>query len=225
MTRFLLRWMFRILLLAIVVMALWVVAYKWINPPTTFYIQQESARRGGITHTWVDMDNIAPVVARAVVAAEDANFCNHGGVDWDAVRQAWSEGARRGGSTISQQTIKNAFLWQGSGWNRWLRKGLEVVITPFADWVWGKERMLEIYLNIIEFDTKVFGIEAAAWHHYGRSAADLNRVQAGRLAAVLPNPRDYEAVNPSPFIRDRAASIIAGSDMIRRDKRARCFED
>ncbi len=218
----LLRWMWRIVFWGAIILAVWVLAYRWINPPTTYHMKAEAARLGGVQYEWVDTDAVAPVFLRSVVAAEDADFCVHSGVDWSAIQQALSEGARRGGSTISQQTVKNAFLWQGRSW---VRKGLEVMITPFADWVWGKDRMLEIYVNIIEYDTGVFGIQAAARHHYGVDASDLNRVQAGRLAAVLPNPRGYQAVNPSAFIRDRAASIIAGSDMIRRDGRSDCFED
>ncbi len=216
------RWVFRLLFWGAVVLAVWILAYRWINPPTTYHMQSEAARLGGAQYEWVDLEEVAPVFLRAVVAAEDAGFCDHSGVDWSAIQQALSEGAQRGGSTISQQAVKNAFLWQGRSW---VRKGLEIVITPVADWVWGKERLLEIYVNIIEYDTGVFGIQAAARHHFGVNAGDLNRVQAGRLAAVLPSPRRYRAVNPTPFIRDRGSSIIAGSDMIRRDGRSGCFED
>lgn len=220
--RWIRRWVLRIILLFIVVTALWVLAYKWINPPTTIYMQQESARRDGIKYEWVDLDQIAPVMVRSVVAAEDADYCLHWGLDSAAIQTALSEGAVRGGSTISQQTVKNAFLWQG---RNWIRKGLEAIVTPFADWVWGKQRMIEIYLNVIEFDTGVFGIQAAAQHHFGVDAAQLNRVQAARLAAVLPDPKDYSAVNPSNFLKRRASGIVAGADMIRRDGRSACFED
>ncbi len=220
--RFVLRWVFRLVVVSAVLLGLWILAYKWVNPWATYHMWSESNRLGGVKYEWVDAEDVAPVLFRTVVAAEDADFCNHSGVDWSAIQQALSEGAQRGGSTISQQTVKNAFLWQGRSW---IRKGLEVVITPVAEWVWGKDRLLELYVNIIEFDTGVFGIQAAAQHHFGRDASELNRVQAGRLAAVLPNPRKYQAVNPSNFIRDRASSIIAGSDMIRRDGRSGCFED
>ncbi|MEO0359239.1 MAG: monofunctional biosynthetic peptidoglycan transglycosylase [Pseudomonadota bacterium] len=200
----------------------WIVAYKWVNPPTTIYMQQESRRQDGIKYEWVDLNRIAPVMLRSVVAAEDADYCLHWGLDSSAIQTALSEGAVRGGSTISQQTVKNAFLWQG---RNWIRKGFEAIITPIADWVWGKDRMLEIYLNIIEFDTGVFGIQAAAQHHFGVDAAQLNRIQAAQLAAVLPNPKDYSAINPSSFLKRRAAGIVAGGDMIRRDGRSDCFED
>jgi monofunctional biosynthetic peptidoglycan transglycosylase len=106
-----------------------------------------------------------------------------------------------------------------------LRKAVEALLTPYIEMVWSKQRLLEIYLNIAEFDTGVFGIEAAAWHHFGVAAKDLNRVQAGRLAVVLPDPKGRSAIRPNQDTRKRAASVIAGADMIRKDGRAECFED
>lgn len=216
------RFLWKLVFWAVVIFAVWGLAYRWINPPTTFYMIQERIRLGEIKHDWVDIEDVAPVMLRAIVAAEDANFCEHWGIDASAVRRALQEGAVRGGSTISQQTVKNAHLWQG---RNWLRKAMEAVMTPYAETVWSKRRMLEIYLNIAEFDTGVFGIQAAAQHHFGVDAANLNRVQAGRLAVVLPDPKGRSGVNPSASLRRRAASVIAGSDMIRRDGRAACFED
>ncbi|MGB0798259.1 MAG: monofunctional biosynthetic peptidoglycan transglycosylase [Planktomarina sp.] len=212
----------RILFWGVIVFAVWGLSYRWINPPTTIYMQQERARLGEIKREWVDIEDVAPVMLRALVAAEDANFCNHWGIDSAALRRALSEGAVRGGSTISQQTVKNTFLWHG---RNWIRKAMEAVMTPYAEAVWSKRRMLEIYINIAEFDTGVFGIQAAAQHHFGVDAADLNRVQAGRLAVVLPDPKGRSAINPSSGLRRRAASVIAGSDMIARDGRAACFQD
>ena len=216
----------RVLLWSLLVVALvflaWGLIYRWVNPPITFYMMQERARLGEIQYQWVDIEQVAPILRRAVVAAEDANFCTHWGIDSVAVRQALREGALRGGSTISQQTVKNAFLWPG---RNWLRKAVEALLTPYIEMVWSKRRLLEIYLNIAEFDTGVFGIEAAAWHHFGVAAKDLNRVQAGRLAVVLPNPKGRSAIRPTKDIRKRAASVIAGTDMIQKDGRAECFED
>ena len=200
----------------------WGLVYRWVNPPITFYMMQERARLGEIQYKWVDIEQVAPMLRRAVVAAEDANFCTHWGIDSAAVRQALREGALRGGSTISQQTVKNAFLWPG---RNWLRKAVEALLTPYIEMVWSKRRLLEIYLNIAEFDTGVFGIEAAAWHHFGVAAKDLNRVQAGRLAVILPDPKGRSAIRPNQDTRKRAASVIAGADMIRKDGRAECFED
>ena len=210
-----------LLAVALVFLA-WGLIYRWVNPPITFYMMQERARLGEIQYKWVDIDQVAPMLRRAVVAAEDANFCTHWGIDSAAVRQALREGALRGGSTISQQTVKNAFLWPG---RNWLRKAVEALLTPYIEMVWSKRRLLEIYLNIAEFDTGVFGIEAAAWHHFGVAAKDLNRVQAGRLAVVLPDPKGRSAIRPNQDTRKRAASVIAGADMIRKDGRAECFED
>ena len=216
----------RVLLWSLLVVALvflaWGLIYRWVNPPITFYMMQERARLGEIQYQWVDIEQVAPILRRAVVAAEDANFCTHWGIDSAAVRQALREGALRGGSTISQQTVKNAFLWPG---RNWLRKAVEALLTPYIEMVWSKRRLLEIYLNIAEFDTGVFGIEAAAWHHFGVAAKDLNRVQAGRLAVVLPDPKGRSAIRPNQDTRKRAASVIAGADMIRKDGRAECFED
>ena len=210
-----------LLAVALVFLA-WGLIYRWVNPPITFYMMQERARLGEIQYKWVDIEQVAPMLRRAVVAAEDANFCTHWGIDSAAVRQALREGGLRGGSTISQQTVKNAFLWPG---RNWLRKAVEALLTPYIEMVWSKRRLLEIYLNIAEFDTGVFGIEAAAWHHFGVAAKDLNRVQAGRLAVVLPDPKGRSAIRPNQDTRKRAASVIAGADMIRKDGRAECFED
>ncbi|MGB2441704.1 monofunctional biosynthetic peptidoglycan transglycosylase [Planktomarina sp.] len=210
-----------LLAVALVFLA-WGLIYRWVNPPITFYMMQERARLGEIQYKWVDIEQVAPMLRRAVVAAEDANFCTHWGIDSAAVRQALREGALRGGSTISQQTVKNAFLWPG---RNWLRKAVEALLTPYIEMVWSKRRLLEIYLNIAEFDTGVFGIEAAAWHHFGVAAKDLNRVQAGRLAVVLPDPKGRSAIRPNQDTKKRAASVIAGADMIRKDGRAECFED
>jgi monofunctional biosynthetic peptidoglycan transglycosylase len=168
------------------------------------------------------MTRIAPVMARAAVAAEDANFCLHWGFDMGAIRDAIAEGAGRGASTISQQVVKNVWLWHGRSWPR---KALEAAITPLMEAAWPKRRVLEVYLNIAEFDEGVFGVEAAARHHFGVAAADLSAVQAARLAAVLPDPKGRSAARPSDRVRARAASIMDGAATIARDGRAACFED
>lgn len=196
-------------------------AYAFMPPPTTPYILSEGVRLGSIDRKWVPMDDIAPVVARSVVAAEDANFCRHWGFDMAQLRAAIAQGGNRGASTLSQQVVKNVWLWQGRSW---LRKALEGVMTPVVEAFWSKRRIVEIYLNVAEFDTGVFGIEAAAQHHFGVSASDLNARQAALLAAVLPNPKERQAVNPSAFIDRRARSIADGAATIRADGRARCFQ-
>lgn len=219
--RFIRRWVLRLGLIAVVLGAFGVILYSVVNPPTTLYMAAEKARFGGISHEWVAFDEIAPVMARAVVAAEDANFCNHWGFDMAAIRQVIESGERRGASTISQQVVKNVYLWPERSW---LRKALEAVITPAVELVWSKKRILEVYLNVAEFDTAVFGIEAAAQQYFGVSASALSARQAARLAAVLPDPKGRSATRPTPFLERRANSIVDGAETIRRDGRAACFE-
>lgn len=192
-----------------------------INPPTTAYMFSESRRLGGVQQTWVPIDRIAPVMARAAVAAEDANFCQHWGFDMIAIRKAIAEGSNRGASTISQQTVKNVYLWHG---RTWVRKALEALITPVVETIWSKRRIIEVYLNIAEFDEGVFGVEAAARHYFGVSAADLSATQASRLAAILPSPKDRSASRPSTFVAKRARQVRDGAATIRNDGRAACFE-
>ena len=198
-----------------------VLIYTVINPPTTIYILSESYRLGGVKRDWVAADEIAPVMLRSVVAAEDANFCLHWGFDMAAIRKAVADGGTRGASTLSQQVVKNVFLWQGRNWGR---KAMEAMITPVMELVWTKRRILEVYMNVAEFGEGVFGVQAAAQHNFGVSAADLTAVQAARLAAVLPDPKRRNARDPSRFLRNRAASIVDGADTIKADGRASCFE-
>ncbi|MEM1360743.1 MAG: monofunctional biosynthetic peptidoglycan transglycosylase [Pseudomonadota bacterium] len=189
--------------------------------PTTPYQIGERMRLGGVSFDWVPMDQIAPVMARSAVAAEDANFCAHWGFDIAALREAIEGGMRRGGSTIDQQTVKNVFLWQGRSWPR---KAMETLLTPLSEIVWTKRRILTLYLNVIEFGEGVFGVEAAAQHHFGVSASELSPRQAALLAAILPAPKDRSAARPSRFVTQRAAAIRDGAETIRRDGRDDCFE-
>ncbi|SFP98110.1 monofunctional biosynthetic peptidoglycan transglycosylase [Roseivivax halotolerans] len=219
--RFLAKWLFRAVLALAVLIALGIGLYRVVAPPTTPYIMSEARRLGGVERQWVNSDAIAPVMYRSAVAAEDANFCRHWGFDMSAIRDAIEDGGNRGASTISQQVVKNVYLWQGRSWPR---KALEAVITPGMEAVWPKRRILEVYLNMIEFDEGVFGVEAAARHYFGVSAADLTPTQAARLAAILPDPKGRSASDPSNFVRRRAASIMDGAATIQRDGRASCFE-
>lgn len=216
------RWLWRAALAVVALFALSLLAYRFVSPPVTIYMAQEARRLGEVAHAPVPMARIAPVMARAAVAAEDANFCLHWGFDMGAIRDAIAEGAGRGASTISQQVVKNVWLWHGRSWPR---KALEAAITPLMEAAWPKRRVLEVYLNIAEFDEGVFGVEAAARHYFGVAAADLSAVQAARLAAVLPDPKGRSAARPSDRVRARAASIMDGAATIARDGRAACFED
>ncbi len=215
-----LRWTLRIFggLAAFTVMA--ALFYLIVNPRVTPYMISETHRLGQLDYEWVSMDEIAPVMARSAVAAEDANFCNHWGFDGAALRAALNGGADRGGSTISQQVVKNVYLWQGRSW---VRKGLEAFITPVTELFWSKRRILEVYLNVAEFDEGVFGVEAAAIHYFGVQASDLSAQQAARLVTVLPDPKGRSASQPTDWQRRRAASIASGATLIANDGRAECF--
>ncbi|KAM3107444.1 monofunctional biosynthetic peptidoglycan transglycosylase [Phormidesmis sp. 146-33] len=199
-----------------------VLLFSFVPPPINLYQLGEAWRLGGIEKDWVSWEEIAPVMGRSAVAAEDANFCNHWGFDMAAIRQAIEEGSNRGASTISQQVTKNVFLWHGRSW---VRKAMEAVLTPVVELAWSKERILEVYLNVAEFDEGVFGIQAAAQHHFGVDAKDLSALQAARLAAVLPDPKGRSASKPSSFVKSRTRSIIAGAETIAVDGRSACFED
>ncbi|AJE45006.1 monofunctional biosynthetic peptidoglycan transglycosylase [Celeribacter indicus] len=218
----LLRRGLRLLFLLVLLGLLWILSYSVIAPWRTPYMLAEAIRhRESVDYRWVPMERISPHLARAVVAAEDANFCRHWGFDLDAIRQAIAAGGSRGASTISQQTVKNAFLWHGRSWPR---KALEALITPVVELTWSKRRILEVYLNVAEFDTGVFGAEAAARHYFGIGPEALSARQAAQLAAVLPAPKDRDAGNPGHFVRRRAAQIVDGAATIARDGRAACFE-
>jgi monofunctional biosynthetic peptidoglycan transglycosylase len=201
--------------------AVLILLFSFLPPPINLYQTGEAWRLGGIEKDWVGWDEIAPVMGRSAVAAEDANFCTHWGFDMVAIRQAIDEGSNRGASTISQQVVKNVFLWHGRSY---LRKAMEAMLTPVVELLWSKQRVLEVYLNVAEFDEGVFGVQAAAQHYFGVDAKDLSALQAARLAAVLPDPKGRDAANPSGFVRNRTRSIISGAETIAVDGRSACFE-
>ena len=196
---------------ALVLMLGLVLFYALINPPTTWTI----AREASVPRQWVDLEEIAPVMARSVVAAEDANFCAHWGFDMAEIRKVIAAGSSRGASTLTQQTAKNVYLWQGRSW---VRKALETLFTPMIEALWSKRRILEVYLNVAEFGPGIFGVDAASRHYYGVAPARLTASQAARLASVLPAPKDRR-----PRDSRRARSIADGAATIARDGRAACF--
>jgi len=205
----------------VAVYALLILVFGFVPPPGNLFQWSESRRLGGIERDWVDWSAIAPAMGRAAVAAEDANYCLHWGFDVAAIRAVVDAGGRGGASTISQQVAKNVFLWHGRSW---LRKAMEAVLTPVIELVWSKQRILEVYLNVAEFDEGVFGVQAAAQHHFGVDARDLSPTQAARLAAVLPDPKGRSASQPSNYVRQRTRSILSGAETIASDGRAACFE-
>ena len=195
--------------------------FSFLPPPGNIYQWQESWRLGGIERDWVSWQDISPAMARSAVAAEDANFCLHWGFDIAQIRDAIANGKQRGASTISQQVVKNVFLWQGRSY---LRKALEAALTPIVELMWSKQRILEVYLNEAEFAEGVFGVQAAARVLFDTDAANLSATQSARLAAVLPNPKERNAAKPSGFVRSHAAQIRSGAETIAADGRSSCFE-
>ena len=199
------------------------VVYRFAPPPGTWTMLQRKLSGDVIVHPWTPLRKISPHLVRAVIAAEDSRFCAHKGLDIDAIEDAIEDnrkgGKRRGGSTISQQTAKNVFLWQGGGY---VRKGFEAYFTLIAEPIWGKRRTMELYLNVAEWGDGYFGAEAAAQGRFGKRAADLTPREAALLAAVLPSPNKWRAVNPGPYVRGRAATIRKRMEVVRNEGLDRC---
>lgn len=193
-----------------------VLLFSLFNPPTTWTILTESRTYPGTTHQWVALPEISPAMVRAVVAAEDANFCAHWGFDMREIRKVVASGSSRGASTLTQQTAKNVFLWQGRSWPR---KVLETAYTPMIEALWSKRRIVEVYLNVAEFGPGIFGVQAAAQHYFKTTPAKLSPRQAAALAAILPSPKTRK---PEPGSR-RARAIQDGAATIARDGRDSCL--
>jgi monofunctional glycosyltransferase len=196
---------------------LWVLAYRFLPVPLTWPMARDGLAGRHVERNWVPLRQIAVVMPRAVIGAEDARFCEHSGFDGDAIEAALAGNSRgralRGGSTISQQTAKNAFLWPERSW---VRKGFEAWFTLLIELIWGKPRIMEVYLNIAEMGPGIYGVDAAAKHYFGTSAARLTRAQAARLAAILPQPIKRDAANPGKQTRRYARRI---------EKRVRVVKD
>lgn len=186
-------------------------AYRFINPPLTPLMLIRSIQDGeSIKKDWVDLEDISPYMISAAIAAEDNNFLGHRGFDFGAIQKAVDlnkKGKRkRGASTISQQTAKNVFLWAGRSW---VRKGLEVYFTFLIETFWPKERIMEVYLNVIEMGPGIYGSEAAAQHYFHIPAAKLSKRQASLITACYPNPRKRNPAHPTSYINRRANQIAA----------------
>lgn len=182
---------------------------RWCNPPITFTQLGSVVKGQGLKRDYVKLENISPNLRLAIIASEDQTFPDHDGIDWDAIEEAAEYNKthknKRGGSTISQQTAKNFFLWQG---RNYIRKGLEVYFTKMIEWTWNKRRILEAYLNIIEMGKGIYGAEAAAQHYFNKTAKDLNEKEAALIAACLPNPKVW-TINPMhPRIAKRWPRIL-----------------
>ncbi len=186
-------------------------AYRFLPVPATMLMLNEAIFEGHtIRHNWVPLRQISPNLIRAVIASEDNEFCRHWGFDFKELEDAWKEskngGRLRGASTISQQTAKNVFLWPDRSW---IRKGLEAYFTVLIEGLWPKQRIMEVYLNVIEWGPGIFGADAAARRWFGKSAAKLTPLEAARLAAILPNPVHYRANPPGPYVNSRGYTISA----------------
>jgi monofunctional biosynthetic peptidoglycan transglycosylase len=198
--------------------------YRFVPVPITVTMIADS---NGFTKDWTPLSRIDRNMVGAVIAGEDGKFCAHNGFDQEAIEQAVArnaQGARmRGGSTISQQTAKNVFLWQGSGWDRWLRKGLEVWFTFLIETLWDKRRIMEVYLNVAETGIGTYGVEAGAQRYFDKSAARLTRIEAARMAAALPSPKKRGVANPRGFTRRYGNTIAARIGVVRRDGLDACI--
>ncbi len=194
-----------------------VILYKFINPPVTPLMiirvleQSWSGQTIRLQHKWIDLDNMSPNLPLAVVASEDNLFMEHSGFDFESIEKAKEFNAKkqgkkmRGASTISQQTAKNVFLWPQRSW---VRKGLEVYFTVLIEFVWGKKRILEVYLNIIETGNGIYGAESASQKFFGKSASKISRGESALIAAILPNPLKWDPASPTPYIRGRQQWIL-----------------
>lgn len=207
------------LIMLLIVTAL-VGSIRWFNPPLTYLMYSEYDRLGVIYYKWRDLEDMSTNIPLAIAAAEDANFCDHNGFDFDAIESALADGSGRGASTITQQVAKNVFLWPG---RNWYRKGLEAGITVIIESLWSKRRIMEVYLNVAEFDEGVFGIDQAVARYYGSNPDNLRMADAARLAVMLPNPKERAANRLSMGLERRASQIAIGGSTLRAEGRADCF--
>lgn len=201
-----------------------VILFKFVPVPFTPLMairaleQKEAGKEMTCSHDWVSIDEMAPNLQKAVIASEDATFLSHNGFDFGAMQKAFknnSKGKRlKGGSTISQQTAKNVFLWQGRSY---FRKGLEAYFTVLIEIFWGKERIMEVYLNSIEMGDGVYGVEAASQHWYGKGAKSVSKREAAGIAAILPNPRKFKASHSSSYTERRKGRIMKHMNYVKLD--------
>lgn len=206
-------------LVLFVIQLVYIILLRWVNPPLTFTQVGNWLEGHGLRRDYVAGNEISPHLKLAVIAAEDQLFAEHNGFDWGSIQKAMHYNKKkkrvRGASTISQQTAKNVFLWQGRSW---LRKGLEVYFTFMIELLWSKERILEVYLNVIEMGVGTFGAEAAAQRYFRKPAARLTRMEAARIAACLPNPKKYKVNPASPYITRRANWIVGQMNNLQGDE-------
>ena len=211
-------WVIKLVVAFFVISILWVLAYRFIPPPITATMLGDLLSGRGMTRDWMSIREIDRDMVRAVIGAEDSKFCQHDGFDWDAISAAAqrnaSGGRIRGGSTISQQTAKNAFLWQGGGY---FRKGLEAWFTFLIETLWDKRRIMEVYLNLAETGIGTYGVNAGSQRYFGHDASAMSATEAARIAAVLPLPKKRGAIAPKGFTRRYGNTITARVGVVGRD--------
>ena len=213
-----------LLIFVLVFPPLWVGVYRFLPPPVTPLMLIRLAQGRGLDYQWRPLSQISPALVQAAVAGEDARFCRHQGFDFAAMRAAMRANERRpgkvrGGSTISQQTAKNAFLWPG---RTFVRKAVEAGFTVLIEKLWGKRRIMEVYLNIVEMGPGIYGAEAAARHYFHVDASQLTGLQASRLAAIFPNPLKWRAADPGRYVQRRSRRIGGAMNFVRADGLIAC---
>ncbi|HEY1506859.1 MAG TPA: monofunctional biosynthetic peptidoglycan transglycosylase [Stellaceae bacterium] len=206
----LLRLVLRAALIALLLPVSVVIAYRFVPPPITPLMMIRSTGGAPLDRHWLPLDRISAALPRAVISSEDEKFCTHHGFDWaafDNAYRAWRAGREpKGASTITMQVAKNLFLWPGRSV---IRKGIEAYLTVLLEFFWNKHRIMEVYLNVIEWGDGIYGADAAAHRYFNKPASALTAQEAALLAAVLPNPREWSPLHPTPYIAERAASIRA----------------
>ena len=213
------RWTKRIFLFLFVAQLLYIILLKWIYPPITITQLSSWITGDGLKRDYVNGDEISPALKLAVIASEDQIFPDHAGFDWKNIKKAMDynkkkPGRIRGASTISQQVAKNVFLWQGRDW---LRKGLEIYFTKMIEWIWGKRRILDVYLNVIETGKGIYGAEAASQAYFGKHAANLSRKEAAMMAACLPNPKVFTVKPLHKQVAARSGWVMGQMAFLERD--------
>jgi len=211
------RWFLVAALGFVLVTAVWAAVLRIVPPPFTWTMAGDWIGGRGVSRDWMSLSDMDADMPRAAIAGEDGRFCAHNGFDWRGIMSAASSNARggriRGGSTISQQTAKNVFLWQGGGY---FRKGLEAWFTVLIEQLWGKRRIMEVYLNVAETGIGTYGANAGSMRYFGHDAARLSPTEAARIAAVLPLPKKRAAIDPRGFVRRHGNRLARYVGVVRR---------
>lgn len=210
----------KLVLILLIAQLVYIVLLKWVDPPITITQFTNWMEGNGLKRDYISYKEMSPNIKLAVMASEDQLFPDHNGFDVESIKKAWSEKSKkrkrvRGASTISQQVAKNVFLWQGRSW---VRKGLEVYFTFMIELIWGKERILEVYLNVAEMGKGIFGVEAASRNYFKKPAKKLTRAEAAMIAACLPNPKKFRVQPPSNYISRRYPQIMVQMNNIEPDE-------